>query len=57
MTVRKTRTADEKFQLVPEGLQPQENIAENCRRHGISSTVFYEWRERALASMKNDIRS
>lgn len=42
MTVRKTRTADEKFQLVPEGFQPQENIAEICRRHGISSTAFYE---------------
>ena len=57
MTVRKTWTADEKFQIILEGLQPRANVAEICRRHGISSTAFYEWRERALASMKNGLRS
>ena len=57
MTTHKTWSADEKFQIVLEGLQPRANVAEICRRHGISSTAFYEWRERALASMKNGLRS
>jgi transposase-like protein len=57
MTVRKTWTADEKFQIVLEGLRPRANVAEICRRHGLSSTAYYEWRERALASMKNGLRS
>lgn len=56
MTVRKTWTADEKFQIVLEGLQPRANVAEICRRHGLSSTAYYEWRERALASMKTGLR-
>jgi putative transposase len=57
MTTRKTWTTDEKFQIVLEGLQPRANVSEICRRHGISSTAYYEWRERALASMKNGLRS
>ncbi|MGI0054117.1 MAG: transposase [Thermoplasmata archaeon] len=57
MTTRKTWTADEKFQIVLEGLQPRANVSEICRRHGISSTAYYEWRERALASMKGGLRS
>ena len=57
MTVRKTWATEEKFQIVLEGLQPHTNVSEICRRHGISSTAFYEWRERALASMKVGLRS
>ncbi len=57
MTVRKTWTTEEKFQIVLEGLQPRANVSEICRRHGISSTAYYEWRERALASMKTGLRS
>jgi len=57
MTTHKTWSADEKFQIVLEGLQPRANVSEICRRHGISSTAHYEWRERALASMKSGLRS
>ncbi len=57
MTVRKAWTAQEKFQIVLEGLQPRANVAEICRRHALRSTAYYEWRERALASMKNGLKS
>jgi putative transposase len=57
MTVRKTWTSAEKFQIVLEGLHPRANVSEICRRHGISSTAYYEWRERALASMKSGLQS
>ena len=57
MTTHKTWSADEKFQIVLEGLQPCANVAEICRSPGISSTAFYEWRERAFVSMKNGLRS
>jgi putative transposase len=57
MTVRKTWTTEEKFQIVLEGLQPRANVSEICRRHGISSIAYYQWRERALASMKSGLRS
>lgn len=57
MTTRRTWSADEKFRIVLEGLQPRTNVTELCRRHGISSTQFYEWRQKALASMKAGLKS
>lgn len=57
MTTRKTWSAEEKFQIVMEGLQPRANVAEICRRHGVTSTAFYEWKAKALAGMKNGLRS
>jgi transposase-like protein len=57
MTTHRAFSADQKFQIVMEGLQPGANVAEICRRHQISSTLYYLWRERALASMKASLRS
>ncbi|MGI0156153.1 MAG: transposase, partial [Thermoplasmata archaeon] len=48
MTTRKTWSAEEKLQIVLEGMAPRSNISEVCRRHGISSTAYYEWRTKAL---------
>ncbi len=52
MTSHKTWSAEEKLQIVLESLQPRANVSEICRRHGISSTAFYEWKQKALAGMK-----
>ena len=41
MTPHKTWSADEKFQIVLEGLQPRANVAEICRGLAITSTAFY----------------
>jgi transposase len=52
MTTRKTWSVEEKLRIVMEGLEPQANVSEICRRHGISGTAYYAWRDRALAGMK-----
>lgn len=57
MTTRKTWSESEKLRIMLEGLQPRTNVEALCRTHGISSSQFYKWRERALASMKEGLRS
>ncbi|MGI0129109.1 MAG: transposase [Thermoplasmata archaeon] len=57
MTTRKTWSESEKLQIVLEGLAPRTNVEALCRTHGIHSSQFYKWRERALASMKEGLRS
>ncbi len=52
MTAVKTWSAEEELLIVLEGMVPRANISEVCRRHGISSTAYYEWRTMALAGMK-----
>ncbi|MGI0130839.1 MAG: transposase [Thermoplasmata archaeon] len=56
MTTRKSWSSDEKFHIVLESLQPGVNVAEICRRHGVHSAQIYEWRQRALASMKAGLK-
>ena len=36
-------TADEKFRILEEGRQPGTSVAEVCRRHQITSSLFYKW--------------
>ncbi len=38
---------EEKFQILEEASVGGAAIAEVCRRHGISTAQFYEWRRRA----------
>jgi len=40
-------SAEEKFQILEEGRAPGASIAEVCRRHQISSTLFYLWEKQA----------
>ncbi len=48
--VRKRRWSDaDKASIVGEGLQPGAVPSEIMRRHGITSSLFYTWRKRALA--------
>lgn len=48
--VRKRRwSAADKASIVREGLAPGAVPSEIMRRHGISSSLFYTWRKRALA--------
>ena len=43
-------------QIVREGLQPSANVAEIGRRDGVHSAQFYEWKQKALASMKAGLK-
>ncbi|MDG6913586.1 MAG: transposase [Nitrososphaerota archaeon] len=57
MTTHRRWSAEEKFAIVMEGLQPDANVAAICRRHGISSTLFYSWKEKGLENLKASLRS
>ena len=51
------RTPEEKWEIVQEVLKSG-NISETCRRHGISPTLFYRWRDEAEQGVptKNSVR-
>ncbi len=46
-------TADEKVAIVMESFTAN-NIAELCRRHGVSIASFYKWRDKFIESEKRD---
>lgn len=48
---RSNYTAKQKADVVLSVLTKQVNIAEACRRHGITETTFARWREQALEAM------
>jgi len=41
-------TADEKLAIVMEGLKERRSIADICREHKISQTLYYRWRDKFL---------
>lgn len=43
MSKRKNYTAAEKLSILEEAQQPEVQISEVCRRHGISSSMYYRW--------------
>jgi len=45
------RTPEEKWQIVQEGIKGG-NVSETCRRHGISPSLLYRWRDEAEAGAK-----
>lgn len=45
---RRRWTAKAKMEVVLEGLKGEETIAELCRRHGITQSMYYEWQETML---------
>ena len=42
------KSVEEKFSIVLEGLKENVNISDLCRRHGITQTTFYKWRDKFL---------
>jgi len=50
-------TAEEKFIIVMKGLKEVKSIAEICREHQISKTLYYQWRNKFLESGKNGLAS
>ncbi len=49
---RRRVSVEEKLRILEEAQQPGVQIAELCRRHGISTTQFYGWRQRAKEGAK-----
>ncbi|HPO79629.1 MAG TPA: transposase [Candidatus Hydrothermia bacterium] len=51
--MRKRRwTAEEKLEIVLEGLKERKSVAEICREHQISQTLYYRWRDKFLEGGK-----
>ena len=44
-------TAQEKYQILEEGRQPGASVAEICRRHQISGSLYYKWDRAAKQAM------
>jgi len=51
------KTAEEKLAILLEGLRANSNIAELCRRHGISQAIYYKWRDKFFEGGKNALTS
>jgi transposase len=47
---RRKFTPRQRLEIVLEGLVKDASIAEVCRRHAISTTLFYHWRDQLLAN-------
>lgn len=45
-------SADEKLAIVMEGLKEKRSVAEICREHKISQTLYYRWRDKFLEGGK-----
>ncbi|MDD8019902.1 MAG: transposase [Acidobacteriota bacterium] len=45
-------SSEEKMAIVLEALKGQKSVAEICREHQISQTLFYRWRARYYAESK-----
>jgi transposase-like protein len=45
-------SADERLALILESFRQEHSIADLCRKHGITQTTFYKWRDRFLAGGK-----
>ena len=41
-------TADEKLAIVMEGVKDKKSVADICREHQVSQTLYYKWRDRFL---------
>lgn len=48
-------SAEEKYIIIEEAHQPGGNISEVCRRHGISSSMFYRWEAQMRAGAKEGL--
>lgn len=52
---RRKFTAEQKIQVVLEGLRGELSVAELCRREGIAPTMYYRWSKAFLDTGKNGL--
>lgn len=50
--MKRNWSAEQKTAIVLQGLKGESSIAEICRQHGISSAMYYQWRDRFLEAGK-----
>ncbi len=47
---RRSFTSRQRLEIVLEGLKEGASVAEVCRRHGVSSTLYYRWRDQLFTN-------
>jgi transposase len=52
---RRRFTAEQKIQIVLEGLRGEISVVELCRREGIAPAVYYRWSKAFLEAGKNGL--
>ena len=52
---KKRFTAEQKIQIVLEGLRNEISVAELCRKEGIASVTYYKWSKEFLDAGKNGL--
>jgi transposase-like protein len=52
---RRNWSLDEKLAIVFEGLKEKRSVAEICREHRISQTLYYRWRDKFLEGGKKGL--
>ena len=52
---RRRFTAEQKIQIVLEGLRGEISVVEICRREGIAPTLYYRWSKAFLEAGKNGL--
>ena len=52
---RKKWTTEEKLNIILAGLQNKTGITELCRSHGISTPLYYQWRDAFLKGGKDGL--
>ena len=55
MTTRRTFSAQEKMEILNEGMQPGASAVEVCRKHGIGSSLYYRWKMDAERGMREAV--
>ena len=48
-------SVEEKLAIVLEGLKEKRSVAEICRQHRISQTLYYRWRDKFLEGGKKGL--
>lgn len=55
MTTRKSFSAQEKMDILNEGMQPGATAVEVCRKHGIGTSLYYKWKKDAERGMREAV--
>ena len=55
MTTRRSFSAQEKMEILNEGMQPGTTAVEVCRKHGISASLYYKWKRDAERGMRDAV--
>lgn len=55
MPFKTNKTAEEKLSIVLEGLKGETTVSDLCRKHGLSQTLYYKWRDRFFEGGKKGL--